>query len=211
MQDKMSQFGITNDDCGYQQGSYALYCWPCLPHWRHLLDPNTTWTRDHLKARHVAARPDSWGYRGVEAINTCKCACTQPHQLLHLQHLLHLDKLSVLPLKPLPTAPATPARQPATPKPAKPTPAAPAPTPVLRQSQWTIVAPNMPDHREVACSLMLLLTWTAHWLCFWATTTRSQPWWCDCLTWRQPWWCVVPAHRPSVTMWLSHKKSTVTM
>ena len=98
-------------------------------------------THDHLKARHVAAHQTG---EETEELKPSGPA-TMPHATaltVAPATSATVDKPSVLLLKPLPTAPVTPAKQSATSRPAKPSPAAPAPTPVLRRSQRTIVAPK---------------------------------------------------------------------
>ena len=102
------------------------------------------------------------------------------------------DKPSVLLLKPSST-PVTPVNQPITPQPAKPTPTTAAPTPVLRWSRQT-----QRSHRRSS-----LLTHC----CFWPSLLINY--YLELIHKENH--DNVPAHRPSMMMWLYHMKTTMMM
>ena len=135
----------------------------------------------------------SWSHQPLQL------CCTQPHQLLYLQHLLlqtsHLYHCWSHPL--------------------------------LQQHHQSslrhlsLLSPHQQHLHPHLCSddqsepLYHHSAWSQRRsslltnCCYWPgvpTDYDSAP-----LTWRQPWWCVVPAHRPSLMMWLSHRKTTMTM
>ena len=197
MQDKMYLYGILKDASGYQQRSYAV-----LPteHTRsrhqlvlsiHILETTSRLIIPQLTTHLRSLR--SWSHQPLQL---CR---TQPHQLLHLQHLL----LQTSRLYHRWSHPLLQRHQ--------------------QGSLWhvSLLSPHQQHLHPHLCSddLSEPLYHHSAWsqrrssllinCCYWpslSTDYDSAP-----LTWRQPWRCVVPAHRPSVMMWLSHMKTTATM
>ena len=212
MQDKTYLYGILKDVSGYQQRSYAALLTELT--WSrhqqvlsiHALETTSRLVKLQL-SRHLRS-PRSWNH---QPLPLCR---TQPHRLLHPQHLLlqtsHLyhrwshpllqrHRQSSLPHLSLPS----PHQQHLHPHLCSDDQSEPS----FHHNAWSqrrsslltdcCYWPGLPTDYDDSAPL----TWDNRDDV--SCQPIDHPWWCDCLTWRQPRWCVVPAHRPSVTMWLS--------
>ena len=197
MQDKMYLYGILKDASGYQQRSYTVLLTE-LTRSRHqlVLSIHLLETTSRLVIPQLTTHLRSLRSWSQQPLQLCR---TQPHQLLHLQHLLLQTNCLYYCWS----------------------------HPLLQQHQqsslWhlSLLSPHQQHLYPHLCSddqsepLYHHSTWSQRRsslltnCCYWpslSTDYDSAP-----LTWRQPWRCVVPAHRPSVMMWLSHLKTTMTM